>query len=68
MSQIAQPRHPEVKVQLLGITDPYVILQRVRLALKLQGLPMHEVDKFTDDIIATQNTLQVAKDWVTIIS
>lgn len=69
MSLGADPKYSNIEVQLSGDDgNAYVIIGRVRAALRRAGVSAEEVEKFTSEAQAGDydNVLQTCMRWVSV--
>lgn len=63
------PKHPNVTVQLTGEDgNAFVIVSRVRRALKAGGVPSSDIEQFTADATSGDyaHVLNTCTEWVTV--
>jgi hypothetical protein len=62
-------KHPEIVVRLVGPANDFSIVDRVTKALRNAGIPNSEIDKFCDEVLASEESelRQVCGQWVTLV-
>jgi len=44
-------KHPDITVKTLSYTEAFSMLARVKVALKINGVPQHEIDSFVEEAL-----------------
>jgi hypothetical protein len=62
-------KHPEIVVRLTGPTNDSSIMDHVTEALRNGGIPNGEIDKFCDEVMASEKSelRQICGQWVTLV-
>jgi hypothetical protein len=62
-------KHPEIVVRLAGPANDFAIVDHVTKALRKAGIPNSEIDKFCDEVLASEESKlrQICGQWVTLV-
>lgn len=68
MSRHASPRYPSVRV-ILRTRNPFALVSAVRLALRRAGTHPDEIDRFSQEALASENPggmAEICNRWVKV--
>jgi hypothetical protein len=62
-------KHPEIVVKLIGPVNDFSVVDHVTKALRAAGIPNSEIDRFCDEVLASEESelRQVCGQWVTLV-